>query len=125
MFASTKQAAALMILGLTGCAATIEDAGLAHRTSIAIGRDVGSFNIVDQRPDTGGRIDYTVNTKDGSRYQCYMYSATGFQKLMSLGQTPHSDAVCTAMGKPSPVSAQTSKTQPPNCNALLKAAQKC
>lgn len=47
-----------------------------------------------------------------------MHSATTFQKVMSFGQTPHSDAVvCT------PVS--SSGAAAASCNALNKAAGKC
>ncbi|MES2946422.1 MAG: hypothetical protein V4772_26440 [Pseudomonadota bacterium] len=116
-------AAVLLALAVSGCAATIGQDGLAQRTSLAIGREVGSFTISDQRPDTGGRIDYSVKTKDGAQYRCYMYSATGFQSVMSFGQIPHSDAICTKMG-PGAAPAEAAKT-PSTCNALLKAAGRC
>lgn len=88
--------------GLTGCAATIAQQGLEERTSLAIGQSAGTFTISDQTPSTGGRIDYTVRTAKGGVYRCYLYSATQFQKAMSFGQTPHSDAVCTAMDGTTP-----------------------
>ena len=124
MIANRRFAAVMVALALSGCAATIGQDGLAQRTSIAIGREVGSFTISDQRPDTGGRIDYNVKTKDGAQYQCYMYSATGLQSVMSLGNTPHSDAICSKMVKGA-APADTAKTPPSNCNALLKAAGRC
>lgn len=117
-------AMALLILGLTGCAATISQDGLEQRTSAAIGRNVGSFTITKTGEETGGRINYTAKTKDGLTYQCYMYSATGFQKAMSFGQTPHSDAICTQMGRGAAQPAADSKPAP-TCNALLKAAGRC
>ena len=116
-------AAALLTLVFTGCAATISDDGLAQRTSAAIGRPIGSFTIADQNPETGGRINYSVNTKDGSQYQCYLYSATGFQAAMTFGQTPNSDAICTQMKKGA--STEPVKAPTPNCNTLLKAAKRC
>ena len=111
----------LIALGLSGCAATISQEGLDQRTSVAIGRQVGAFTISNKSEETGGRINYTAKTSDGATYQCYMYSATGFQKAMSFGQTPNSDAICTAMvGKgAAPAAASNS------CNALSKAAGKC
>lgn len=111
----------LVALGLSGCAATISQEGLDQRTSVAIGRQVGAFTISNKSEETGGRINYTAKTSDGATYQCYMYSATGFQKAMSFGQTPNSDAICTAMvGKgAAPAAASNS------CNALSKAAGKC
>lgn len=112
-------AMALLVLGLTGCAATISQDGLEQRTSAAIGRNVGTFTITKTGEETGGRINYTAKTRDGVTYQCYMYSATGFQKAMSFGQTPHSDAICTQMGR------GADSKPAPTCNPLLKAAGKC
>ena len=117
-------AMALLVLGLTGCAATISQDGLEQRTSAAIGRQVGTFTIAKTGEETGGRINYTAKTKDGITYQCYMYSATGFQKAMSFGQTPHSDAICTQMGRGGPAARADSKPAA-SCNALLKAAGRC
>ncbi len=74
---------------------------------------------------TGGRINYNVNTKDGGTYRCYMYSATGFQKAMSFGMTPHSDAICTAMAGTPAVNGQRSNNSGSTCNALLQAAGRC
>ncbi len=113
---------------LGGCAATIDPGGLEQRTAQAIGRASDQFTISDRSEETGGRINYTVNTKDGAAYRCYMYSATGFQRAMSFGQTPHSDAICTAMagrpgaGKPA---ATTGNGRGGECNALLRAAGRC
>jgi len=119
-----RSAMALLVLGLGGCAATISQEGLEQRTSAAIGRDVGTFTIAKTGEETGGRINYTARTRDGATYQCYMYSATGFQKAMSFGQTPNSDAICTQMGRGGGVSGADSKPAP-NCNPLLKAAGRC
>lgn len=88
----------LVVMLTTGCAATIDQPGLEDRTAKAIGRPSGSFTISGQSEGTGGRIDYTVRTKDGASFSCYMYSATAFQRVMSFGQTPHSDAICTPAG---------------------------
>jgi hypothetical protein len=114
---------AAMLLLLGGCAATIDQGGVEQRTAQAIGRTTDQFTITDRSEETGGRINYSVQTKDGAAYRCYMYSATGFQRAMTFGQTPHSDAICTAMvagqGKGSPVKPAT------ECNALLRAAGRC
>jgi hypothetical protein len=114
-------AAILAAVVLSGCAATIAQDGLEQRTSLAIGRQVGSFSITDRSEETGGRINYTAKARDGATWQCYMYSATGFQRAMSFGQTPHSDAICTPMGKGGAPSAAPAAA----CNALLKAAGRC
>ncbi len=91
----------LVVLG-TGCAAVIDQSTIEQRTAQAIGRPAGSFTVADQVESTGGRIDYRVRTKDGAEFQCYLYSATGFQRAMSFGQTPHSDAICSGLGGAKP-----------------------
>jgi hypothetical protein len=118
---------------LAGCAATINQDGLEQRTAQAIGRSVGQFAITDRSEETGGRINYTVNTRDGAAYRCYLVGATGFQKAMSFGQIPHSDAICTAMvgrksgsGNQAPAATgQGGRSPSPECNALLRAAGRC
>ncbi|WP_295638143.1 hypothetical protein [uncultured Methylibium sp.] len=107
------------LAGIGGCAATIDQAGIEQKTSSAIGRPTGSFTISNQVEGTGGRIDYSVKARDGASYKCYMYSATGFQRAMSFGQTPHSEAICTAAGGGATTPA------PAACNALNKAAGRC
>ncbi len=126
-------AAALALLA--GCAATINQDGLELRTAQAIGRAAGQFTISERTEETGGRINYSVHTRDGAAYRCYMYSATGFQKAMSFGQTPHSDAICTAMvagqGKGGGNQGTAAATDPRGrsggeaCNALLRTAGRC
>ena len=118
---------------LSGCAATINQDGLEQRTAQAIGRSVGQFAVIDRSEEAGGRINYTVNTRDGAAYRCYLVSATGLQKAMSFGQTPHSDAICTAMvggksGSGNQVPAAAGQGGPGTggkCNALLRAAGRC
>ncbi len=124
-------AAALAVLA--GCAPTINQDGLEQRTAQAIGRTVGQFTIADRSEETGGRINYTVTTRDGAAYRCYLYGATGFQRAMSFGQTPHSDAICTAMvggqrgsGNKGPAATgQRGRSAGGNCNALSRAAGRC
>lgn len=122
---SIASAAAVLAL-LGGCAATIDQSGLEQRTAQAIGRTVGQFTISDRSEETGGRINYSVQTRDGAAYRCYLYGVTGFQKAMSFGQTPHSDAICTAMvGSKGAAPAAAPKAAGPECNALLRAAGRC
>jgi hypothetical protein len=118
---------------LTGCAATIDQDGLEQRTAQAIGRSVGQFAINDRSEEAGGRINYTVRTRDGATYRCYLYGATGLQKAMSFGQTPHSDAICIAMaggkggsGNQKPAATgEDGRGAGGDCNALLRAAGRC
>jgi len=117
-------AAALVVLA--GCSATINQDGLEQRTSQAIGRSVGQFTITDRGQETGGRINYTVNTRDGAAYRCYLYGATGLQQAVTFGQTPHSDAICTAMaGAERATTGQAGRSAGGSCNALLRAAGRC
>ena len=128
--------AASATLVLAGCAATIDQRGLEQRTAQAIGRSAGQFTVSDRSEETGGRINYTVKTGDGMTYRCYLYGATGLQKAMTFGQTPHSDAVCTAMvnnpgslasppAQPPAAAGQRGRIAPGACNALLREAGRC
>lgn len=112
---------------LAGCAATIDQGGLEQRTAQAIGRTVGQFTITNRTEETGGRLNYTATARDGAVYSCYLYGATGFQKAMSFGQTPHSDAICTPMvaGSQAPAAAPGGRPAAAECNALLRAAKRC
>lgn len=112
----------------------MDQAGLEQRTAQAIGRAQGQFTVSDRQEETGGRINYTVHTRDGAQYRCYVYGVTGFQKAMTFGQTPHSDAICTAMvsgpsGKGQAASAgggdASGRSAAKECNALLRAAARC
>lgn len=116
-----------------GRAATINQDGLERRTAQAIGRSVGQFAISERSEEAGGRINYSVTTRDGAAYRCYLVVATGFQKAMTFGQMPHSDAICTAMaggksgsGNQRPAAAcQSGPSAGGECNALLRAAGRC
>ncbi|WP_286744892.1 hypothetical protein [Aquabacterium sp. UBA2148] len=113
---------------LAGCAATqVPQDKLEQRTAMAIGRDVGAFTISNQamESDGGGRMNYTVTTKDGALYQCYIYEAPPLAKITSFGMAPTtSDAICTQRSGAKPGKAAQKET-PPACNALLKAAGRC
>ena len=124
---------AAMLVLLAGCGATISQDGLEQRTAQAIGRTVGQFAITDRSEETGGRINYTATTPDGAAYRCYLYGATGLQRAVTFGQTPHSDAICTAMarGQSGGGNAVPAATGQPrrsaggDCNALSRAAGRC
>ncbi len=113
-----RLAALIAAAGAVGCAAVITKDGIEQRAAQATGVPVGSFSITDQTAGDAGRIDFTVKTNAGATYRCYLYSATGFQRAMTLGQTPHSDALCTRMGGGAAPGRST-------CDALSKAAGKC
>lgn len=135
LLSATPMACAIATVALlTGCASTLDQSGLEQRTGQAIGRTAGQFTITDRQEETGGRVNYTVNTRDGATYRCYVYGATGFQKAMTFGQTPHSDAICTAMvgsagngGAQAPAAAAQpqGRSAAKECNALLRTAGRC
>jgi hypothetical protein len=116
---------ATALILLSGCAATIDQRGLEQRTSQAIGRSTGQFTITERSEEAGGHINYTVKTKDGGTYRCYMYSTTGLMNAMSFGQMTHSGAICTAMDGTPPSSKQHRNNAGGTCNALLQAAGRC
>lgn len=128
-------ATALFIAGLcSGCAATsTEKTTTADMTQVqtkigfAIGRETGSFSIIDQRaaeaPGGYNRTDYAVSTTEGTKYNCYILEPSGFGKVMSFGMTSGTDAVCSMMNAGS-VTGTATQTNPA-CNSLLKAAGKC
>lgn len=116
-------ALAALIGGLAACASTVTHDKLEQRTAQAIGREVGSFSITDFSEETGGRTNYTARARDGATWRCYQYSPTGFQKAMSFGQIPDSDAICTPMARGSAPAAEGKPAG--GCNALLKAAGRC
>lgn len=132
---------------LAACASVaVNSDALESRTSAALGIDRGTFTI-SNRTDEGIRTDYTVMTKSGIKYGCYV---TG---TVSVAGRTVSDAICKesarpaatkpaaeireATGKPGkkngrtpqqaiPAQKQTTTPSPaPDCNALLRAAGKC
>lgn len=121
----TTSAMAAAILALAGCAATITQDGLEQRTAQSLGRDAGSFTISDRQEEGAGRINYRVRTRDGAAYSCYLYGATGFQRAMSFGQTPHSDAICTPLARTGAAPAASPPAPATTCDALRKAANRC
>jgi len=50
---------------VAGCATTIGQENLQQLSAQAIGRSVGQFVISDRSEETGGRINFLVNTRDG------------------------------------------------------------
>lgn len=126
--ASLRASAALLCVGIVtvglgGCATTIDQSTLDQRTANAVGQPVGTFTISERTEESGGRINYTVKTRSGAVYHCYLYSPTTFVKAMTFGQTPNSDAICSPMGRGAAASEQGKPAG--TCNALLKAAGKC
>lgn len=66
---------------------------IEQNTAFAIGVDKGDFTIYD-RVDEGIKTTYSVKTKSGQQYNCYV---TG--TISVLGRIV-SDAVCNKKGEP-------------------------
>lgn len=118
----------IMSIAMFGCASVaVTSDSLEDRTSTALHLSKSDFSII-QREDKGLETDYIVKTKSGTQYNCYVTGG------MSITGSLVSDAVCSkaitsktnskTTGKTSkaPAANDTNNTQ---CNALLKAANKC
>jgi hypothetical protein len=96
-----------------GCASVaVSSEAIESNTAFALGIDKGDFTVSD-RVDDGVKSSYTVKTKTGKRYACYV---TG--TISVTGRTV-SDAICNSSG------ALSSNAGAMQCNALLRAAGKC
>ncbi|RYZ13657.1 MAG: hypothetical protein EON61_06480 [Alphaproteobacteria bacterium] len=102
--------AAALLLAAGGCASmTVSDDAIAQRTSTSLGLEPGTFTISD-RVNEGMEVRFKATTTKGQVYNCSMAGSVSL-----IGAVP-SDALCTPMGG----GAVTNQ-----CNALLKAANKC
>ena len=73
------------------------------KISMAIGREIDEFTIVNQQtaeaPAGFNGIQYTVNTNDGETFKCEVLEPSGFGKVISFGTGTGTDAMCTAFTK--------------------------
>jgi hypothetical protein len=88
----------IVVLGsyvfLFGCASTaVTNNKLKQNTAFAIGLDEDNFNIYN-RVDDGIKTTYSVKTKSGQQYNCYV---TG---MVSITGRVVSDAMCNEKGEP-------------------------
>lgn len=103
--------AAALLLAAGGCASmTVNDDAIVQRTGAALGMEKGTFTISD-RVNEGMEVRFKATTQAGQVYNCTMGGSVSL-----IGAVP-SDAICTPMG-----GGATATNQ---CNALLKAANKC
>lgn len=91
---------------------TVSDDAIVQRTSAALGMEVGTFTISD-RVNESMIVRYKATTNAKHVYNCTMGGSVSL-----LGAVP-SDAICTPMG------AAAAAAMASQCNALLKAANKC
>jgi hypothetical protein len=90
---------------------------LVQRTSLALGLAADQFTI-SARTGSGIRTDYSVATKAGRQYACYVTSTSTFTGSVV------SDALCTEL-QSGATSGQSAAPARSECNALLRAAGKC
>lgn len=77
-----------------GCAVAFSQEGFEQRTAQAIGRSVSQFAITtDRSEETGGRVNYIANTRDGVPHRCCLVAASGFVQAVSSGQGTFSEAI--------------------------------
>jgi hypothetical protein len=109
---STKVFALMAVAGfLGGCTGKmVSDSELVDRTSFALGLNPTDFTISERR-SSPLKANYTVVTKTGHRYWCYVG--------ISMGVT--SDAMCNE----APGSKGKTDAPKPKCNDLHKAAGRC
>lgn len=105
---------------LTGCASVaVSNDAIVDRTAFALSLDKSAFTI-SNRVDDGVRSSFSVKTNAGKNYNCYVGGS-----ISVVGRVV-SDAICNEVGvaggavKPAGAAAPA-----PNCNALLKAANRC
>ena len=102
------------VLSSAGCASfAVSDDALVQRTGFALGLEPGQFTI-SNRMDEGTSTRYRVQTAGGKAYNCTVGGS-----LSVVGKSV-SSALCDEIGKDGASSATGA-----NCNALLKAANKC
>lgn len=88
-----KPVVGLVALLLAGCASlAVTDQRLEQNTAFALGLDVGDFTI-SNRMDEGLKTTYSVKTKAGKQYNCYVMGTIGI-----TGKNV-SDAMCNEKGK--------------------------
>ncbi len=127
----------LLATATVGCAAVSGDKAVTaaaadkaqQKIAFAIGREVGSFTITNQRegeaPGGSVKTEYAIETSEGAKYNCYIYEPSGFGKVMSWGMSSGSDAVCSALEAGTGLSDAAAQKNGMACNSLLKAAGKC
>lgn len=91
--------------------AVMSDSALQKKSAIALNAQPENISISNRRSEGFDTVRFTA-TANGKSHQCYVTTLAG---------TISSDAVCSNGGA-APVSAKSSGQQ---CNALLKAANRC
>lgn len=80
------------VVAISGCAGVVSNDQLQQSTSFAIGLDQSDFTIYNKSA-SGIKTMYSVKTKSGQEYNCYVTSVAG--GLLPGGT---SDALCNKKG---------------------------
>lgn len=104
----------------SGCASVaVSSDAIQDRTAFALSLDKSAFTV-SNRVDDGVRSSYSVLTNAGKKYNCYVGGS-----ISVVGRVV-SDAICNEVGGIAPATATKPTAAPAaNCNALLKAANRC
>lgn len=79
---------------LAGCASmVVSDDVIVQRTAFALSIDASSFTI-SSRMDEGTTTRYSVTTKTGRKYHCFLGGS------ISIAGKSISEAICNALGEP-------------------------
>lgn len=79
---------------ISGCASmTVTNESLEQNTAFALGINKGDFTI-SNRVDEGVKTTYSVKTKSGQQYNCYVTGTVGVTGRVV------SDAICNKVGEP-------------------------
>lgn len=91
---NTFRFAVLLPALLAGCASiAVTDDAIVDRTAFALGLNKGDFTV-SNRVDDGTTTRYSVRTKSGQEYHCFVGGSIGL-----LGRAV-SEAICSKKGEP-------------------------
>lgn len=94
MKALTRWAMLMVSAASTGCASVaVTDDAIVERTAFALHLNRGDFTV-SNRVDDGTTARYSVRTKNGQEYNCFVGGS-----ISVLGRTV-SEAVCNKKGEP-------------------------
>jgi hypothetical protein len=111
--------ASLLVTVVGGCASVaVTNEAIDDRTAFALSLPKGDFTV-SNRVDDGVRSSYSVRTKSGKTYNCYVGGSVSV-----IGRVV-SDAICNEVGGVASQAPTGQPTNPGNCNELLKAAGRC
>jgi hypothetical protein len=117
--ASVFLSVVLLTAFFAGCASVaVSNDAIVNRTAFALSLDKSAFTI-SNRVDDGVRSSFSVKTNAGKNYNCYVGGS-----ISVVGRVV-SDAICNEVGVAGGAVKPANAAPAANCNALLKAANRC